>query len=176
MNPDYKRIIRAILDGYSLEPWGIHGLSHWARVLENGLKLAETTGADPAIIRLFALFHDSRRLNDETDRGHGRRGAEFASTLLGDCFDLSDEDFGRLYLACEHHTDTDFHNDPTIQTCWDADRLDLLRVWKKVDPAFLGTAAARDPQVIDWAERRSREDFVPEWVKTDWLVDNSTII
>ncbi len=36
-------ILRAVLDEYVL-PWdGDHGIAHWARVLENGLRLAEET-------------------------------------------------------------------------------------------------------------------------------------
>ncbi len=62
--PDYPLLVRAVLDGYALAPWGTHGLSHWARVWENGLRLAEATGADPTIVRLFAIYHDSCRLND----------------------------------------------------------------------------------------------------------------
>ena len=39
-------VIHAVLDEYVL-PWhGDHGVAHWARVLENGLRLAEETGAD----------------------------------------------------------------------------------------------------------------------------------
>ena len=33
-------MIREILSNYSLDVMGIHGISHWGRVLENGLKLA----------------------------------------------------------------------------------------------------------------------------------------
>lgn len=45
--------------------------------------------------------------------------------------------------------------DPTIATCWDADRLDLLRVGIRPDPARLVTEAARDPEVLEWAMARS---------------------
>ena len=161
-------IIRAVLGGYVLAPRGIHGLGHWARVLECGLRLADKTGADVRIVRLFAVLHDSRRENEGTDAGHGRRGAEFAASLRNSLFVLDDPDFERLIFACDHHTDTDFHPDPTIQTCWDADRLDLPRVFTKVDPAFLGTAAARDPGMIRWAGERSRNGIVPRYVETDW--------
>jgi len=168
MTPDYKQIVRAILDEYRLELWGIHGLGHWARVLENGLRLAETTGADMGIVRLFALFHDSRRQNDYKDDGHGRRGAEFAVSLRNKYFSLSDEDFDRLFKACESHTDEIFHDDVTIQTCWDADRLDLYRAKSHVHLDFFGTVAAKSPQITAWAERRSRAHFVPEWIVADW--------
>jgi uncharacterized protein len=64
---DTGAIIAEILRGYELRPRGFHGVVHWARLLENGLKLAEATGADRTIVPLFALFHDSRRVNDGSD-------------------------------------------------------------------------------------------------------------
>ena len=33
------------------------------------------TGANLAVIELFALFHDSQRHNEHTDPDHGKRGA-----------------------------------------------------------------------------------------------------
>ena len=75
------RVLQAIVGQYSL-PWrGTHGLPHWARVLENGLRIAEDTGADPAVVTLFAVFHDACRTNEGWDHGHGRRGADLAAQL-----------------------------------------------------------------------------------------------
>jgi hypothetical protein len=38
-----KPVVHAILKEYTL-PWhGMHGISHWARVMENGLRIAEET-------------------------------------------------------------------------------------------------------------------------------------
>lgn len=170
MDPDYPRLVRAVLSGYALDPRGTHGLAHWARVWETGLCLAETTGADPTIVRLFAIFHDSRRLNDNRDPLHGRRGADLAASLRGTGFELSDPDFALLETACEHHTDTDFHDDPTVGTCWDADRLDLSRVGKEINPAFLNTAAAKQPEAIVWATARSIRNDLPEIVKAIWSI------
>ena len=59
------------------------------------------------------------------DDGHGQRGAELAAELRGTLFDLPDADFELLYEACARHTDGLTDADITIQTCWDADRLDL---------------------------------------------------
>jgi uncharacterized protein len=36
-------LIRAILGRYTLPLEGIHGVLHWARVLENGRRLSEAT-------------------------------------------------------------------------------------------------------------------------------------
>lgn len=71
-------LMRAILDGYLLPVMGIHGLPHWGRVFETGLRPAEITGADLEVVALFAVFHDSRRVNEGTDPDQGPRGAELA--------------------------------------------------------------------------------------------------
>ncbi len=42
---DLAAILSAILDGYILSVNGFHGVVHWARVLENGLRIAEANTA-----------------------------------------------------------------------------------------------------------------------------------
>lgn len=79
-----------------------------------------------------------------TDPGHGRRGAEFASSLRGDMFEMPDGDFAILHYACTWHTDRDSTDDPTIATCWDADRLDLGRVGITPSPEFMNTEFGRE--------------------------------
>jgi uncharacterized protein len=160
-------IVAEILTDYALPPWGFHGVVHWARVLENGLKLAAVTGADRDVVTLFALFHDSRRENDGCDPDHGRRGADLAARLRGRLFDLPDAGFALLYRACERHTDALTDPDVTVQTCFDADRLDLGRVGIVPNPKYLCTAAARTPAVIEWAHARAvayhEPDLVAAW-------------
>jgi uncharacterized protein len=162
-------LVRAVLDGYAL-PWdGIHGLPHWARVLETGLRLSAETGADPEVVALFAIFHDSCRTSEGWDHGHGRRGAARAVALRGKAFELEDDRFALLHHACVHHTDGETDGDPTVRTCWDADRLDLGRVGIAPLPRFLCTDPARRPETIAWAEERSRAGHVPEVVTRVWL-------
>ncbi|MCB1209951.1 MAG: hypothetical protein KDK97_11515 [Verrucomicrobiales bacterium] len=120
-------------------PHSVHGPDHWRRVERNACILAARTGANINVVRLFALFHDSRRLNDGHDPDHGRRGADFATSVRGKWFDLPDDDFALLQYACIWHTDGHHHKDPTIGTCWDADRLDLGRVGMIPDPAYMST-------------------------------------
>ena len=141
---------------------GIHGLSHLARVWENGMHLAEATGAHKQVVQLFAVFHDSRRLNEHWDPEHGPRGALLAESWRGRYYDLGDEEFDLLYTACSLHTKARTHVDITVQTCFDADRLDLGRVGKIPDPRLLCTDAAKDPKTIDWANQRSVSGYVPD--------------
>ena len=121
-----------------------HGPAHWQRVERNGLLLASRTGADPVVVRLFALFHDSRRLNESTDEGHGKRGADFAAQLRGSLYELDDDAFELLIEACTWHTDRDFSENCTIGTCWDADRLDLGRVGIIPDAALMSTVFGKE--------------------------------
>lgn len=60
-------VLKAILEDYALPINGDHGVVHWARVFENGLRLAKETGANIEVISLFAVLHDSRRINEITD-------------------------------------------------------------------------------------------------------------
>ena len=139
-------LVHKILDQFALSPSGIHGATHWARVLANGTRLAAETGARVEVVQLFALFHDARRTNEGSDPAHGRRGGDFAREKLGRWFELGAADMDRLWDACAYHSDgRTEHPDVTVQTCWDADRLDLPRVGVRVDPAYLCTQAAKRP-------------------------------
>jgi uncharacterized protein len=122
----------------------IHGVDHWVRVERNGLYLAGKTGADPVVVSLFALFHDSRRKNDGFDPGHGLRGAEYARSLRGELTILADGAFELLLFACAHHTDRRRVDDITVAACWDADRLELGRVGIAPRERFFNTEPARE--------------------------------
>lgn len=159
-------IIREILVEYVLPVRGPHGVVHWARVLENGQRLAAATGANIEVVTLFALFHDSRRVNEFEDWGHGLRGARYAMSLRGSHIHLCRPDLELLYEACRLHTDGLTEGDVTLQACWDADRLDLGRVGITPDPDLLCTDAAR--RLIDWAHGRAMDEFEPEFVARDW--------
>lgn len=153
---DFGPIVRLARQRFTLDLHGIHGLPHWQRVREYGLRIARHSGADMGIVELLACLHDCCREDDHADPGHGPRAAEFAASLRGTLLRLPDEVFERLYLAIRDHELGLTGGDPTIQTCWDADRLDLGRVNLRPDPVFLGTEFARRIDTIDWAYRQSR--------------------
>ena len=150
-----RELVRIIRGQFALEWTGIHGAPHWSRVHENGLRLAELTGAKANVIELFAFMHDSRRLNDGHDPEHGLRAAEFARSLAGSVFELEPADLELLVTACRDHSDGRNEGDITVLTCWDADRLDLGRVGIKPHPDRLCTQAAREPGILEWAYQRS---------------------
>ena len=101
MRLDLNIVVHTVLEDYTL-PWnGAHGVAHWARVLENGLRLAEESGAVIEVVQLFAVLHDCRRFNEHHDPGHGPRTAELARSLRGEVFDLGDEHFRLLHRAAQ---------------------------------------------------------------------------
>jgi uncharacterized protein len=161
-------LLDRIFADYSLPLDGEHGPAHWARVHEHGAYLAALTGADLEIVQLFAVLHDSRRRTEDYCTTHGQQAADFARTLRGTHLDLDDDRFELLYDACARHTDGETAAAVTVQTCWDADRLDLGRVWITPDPAKLCTEPARDPALIARATRRAQAGFRPAIVDV-WL-------
>jgi uncharacterized protein len=152
-----QELIDVIREGFALSLNGIHGAAHWERVRENGLRLAPLTGADAEVVELFAYLHDSKRHDNGFDPEHGQRAAEFVQMLNGSLFTLSDADLERLVYACVHHSQDITEGDITVQTCWDADRLDIGRIGVKPRARYLCTSAAKDPEMIEWAFQRSQE-------------------
>ncbi len=141
---DRPELLELVLERGTARLGSIHGVEHWARVERNGLWLAGRTGANVAVVRLFALLHDACRLNDWHDPGHGPRAARLAAELGAQVLGVSPEELDLLCRACEGHTLERISEDPTIGTCWDADRLDLPRALITPHPRFFSTTAGRE--------------------------------
>ena len=122
---DRAALLKHLRQRFAINWRGAHGAAHWARVRNNGLMIAAATGANMAVLELFAFFHDSCRVNEYTDHDHGKRGAELALKLQGRMFEASAGEMNLLVEACTGHSDGHTEADITVQTCWDADRLDL---------------------------------------------------
>lgn len=144
MVTNWDLLWKLVTEKFHTQLYSVHGPAHWRRVERNGLLLATQTGADLEVVRLFALFHDSRRINENYDAGHGARGAEYAASLRGSAFTLDDARFELLHFACVWHTGGQHHADPTIGTCWDADRLDLGRVGIIPEERYMSTEFGRE--------------------------------
>ena len=142
----------------------IHGIEHWHQVEYNGMMLALRTGADIDIVRLFAIFHDSKRFDDGHDPEHGERGAEFAKECReAKLFEIDDARFEKLYHACKFHTHERSNDDPTISTCYDADRLDLGRVGFPQDPEKVATSLGSR------IAKQSRKERVSVFAMREWI-------
>ena len=153
--PRRRQLIEIVRRQFRLEWQGIHGVPHWGRVRWNGLAMARVNGAREDIVELFAFLHDSQRFHDGTDREHGARAADYALELNREVLRLDRPGLELLTYAVRHHSDGLLEADLTVQTCWDADRLDLGRVGKTPRVEKLCTEEARDPVLRDLAYQRS---------------------
>lgn len=153
-----KELLNLIAGQFKLDIKSEHGMPHWQRVEEIGDYLTERTGADLGVIYLFAYLHDSKRENEGHDPEHGRRASFFIKELYGkDILNISEKQLSQLTFACEHHSDSRIKSDDiTIQTCWDADRLDLWRIGAIPEPSLLNTAIAKQEETIKFALELSR--------------------
>ena len=155
----HRRALLGELQSTLVVAWsGVHGITHWARVRANAMRIARGEGdaeIDLGVAELFALLHDSCRWSDGEDPEHGQRAARRARELRGSFFELSDARLATLCEACEGHSHDQRSDCPTVHACWDADRLDLGRVGIRPDPARLATDTARRAETIDWAHARS---------------------
>lgn len=145
--PDMKEIKQFAINGWTLGE--IHGLSHWQRVERNGILLSLTMcngklcfrkEVNIKVVCLFAYLHDKCRLDNETDLKHGERAADMLHTIRDTLLkDLDYKEFSLLEQACRLHTTTHKTGNPTIDTCFDADRLDLKRVGIEPCPEKMAT-------------------------------------
>ena len=147
---DYLRteMIEYIKNQFKINWNGLHGANHWARVLHHGKYIAKRRNADLLVVELFAFLHDSCRWDDGRDLKHGERGAEFVYGINGKFFKLNDLQLDDLCFAIRHHSGGEISSNPTIQTCWDSDRLDLGRVGIIPSPKFISDVAS---EMIDYA-------------------------
>lgn len=138
-----------------------HGAHHWRLVGVTGAELLATVPeADPVVVLLFALFHDSQRETDYVDPEHGPRGARLARELVPDALpEVGSERLELLCKACDLHTKAPATDDPMLGTCWDSDRLNLWRVGIEPSPFYLSTDEAKRPERIAWAEDLQERDF-----------------
>lgn len=138
-----------------------HGIGHWNRVWENGQKLL-TPDVDPVVVHYFAYLHDSCREDDYEDLEHGARAAEWIGTIRESLLShLSDEQIDKLQTACRLHTIMQGTGDPTVDACFDSDRLDLWRVGIKPNPYKMATltGAKLARQITDEKMRELRRSL-----------------
>ena len=160
--------LSALVDAVLPRAWRrespLHGEIHWRCVAATGLELASTdANVDRAMVFCFGLLHDTRRVNEAVDPEHGPRAAEFAEELHADgVLQLGGTRFAALLEALRLHSDGQVSVDPTIGTCWDADRLHLPRVSIVPNPTLFSTRAALGPARLSAAETL-RRDGPPVW-------------
>lgn len=79
-------------------------------------------------------------MNDWADLEHGVRAADMIPTIRNTILkDFTDEEVALLEKACRYHTTEHRIGNPTIDVCFDADRLDLGRVGIVPNPKLMAT-------------------------------------
>lgn len=133
---------------FALSGWKLgetHGLSHWQRVERYGILLSMENGRfrddiNIKVVRFFAYLHDKCRLNDWDDLEHGVRSAEMLKIIWNTILkDFTDEEVALLEKACRYHTTELRTGIPTVDVCFDADRLDLCRVGITPNPKLMAS-------------------------------------
>lgn len=134
-----------------------HTVLHVERVLLFALLIGRSTGLPPEALEKLALcsvFHDTRRLDDDLDVGHGDRAAAYYRSYAVEHGHPVDEDVVRIIARHDRH-DTESEakfrgegaDDRTIllyRLFKDADALDRFRFGPNaLDERYLRTDAAR---------------------------------
>lgn len=156
----------------------LHGVAHWARVCRFGEYLARRMllpDRYAECVSVFAWTHDLARINDEGGREHAIDGACYLDTVAPIAFpSLLPEQHAIVRTAIHYHSHgcaTDeakyqgwfegLEGDrgkilDTVACCWDADRLDLLRLGFEPDPARMSTPYW--DELVPLAKRLNRFD------------------
>ncbi len=152
-------LVEYAMNNFRLDLYGEHGIGHWARVKHNADLLCNANPAlDRKVMHIFAIMHDSERVNEFEDYGHGSRAAKQLINLNGHLFDLTQAQLMQCVIACDRHTGAPANDpiaSPTILACWDADRLDIGRVGLRPHERYLSHPHSKHPNIIDQAYRRS---------------------
>lgn len=130
----------------------IHGYNHWKNVEKFGNYIADKNGADKKVISNFAFLHDIGRTAEYKEPGHGQKSAEIIKKFFSaGSLELNNQQYEKLLEAvAEHENSAAKSDDMTIQTCWDADRLDLPRVYIFPDKNLLYTAVGKSEETFDY--------------------------
>lgn len=123
-----------------------HGPRHWRDVARIGLWLVtdeQSAEIDPELVLLFAALHDTRRLDEFEDPGHGARAAHILGKYIAPMLDLGPERAATLAYALTAHDNGLVSSNPTVGVCWDADRLTLYRVGIEPHADLLSTRGAK---------------------------------
>jgi uncharacterized protein len=140
MEQKIEKIIKLAKQQFILEDHNIHGFDHWEEVEKNGIMLANQSGVDLTVVRLFAYIHDCKRLDDFQDSEHGDRSADYVREIESELDFLTKTQIDQLWEACKyHHKGVVNREDITIGACYDADRIELIRCGYVPNPDLMNT-------------------------------------
>lgn len=164
---DWGRLLGEARDGATLAQEPMHGELHWRGVAWAGLRVRELApGISPGVMVAFGLLHDCRRETDDWDPEHGERAALVAARSRPLKRLLGAEGRELVAEACRlHERGMTRHEAPAIGACWDADRVNLVRLGFRLDPRYFTILSREDGSLDDLAERtRLTYRNPPAWV------------
>ena len=120
----------------------LHG---WPHAMSSGAFAAILSQAEcPSLVKeavIGAVFHDIGRDNEREGAVHAASGADKAAVIIKEYRKLKDRD--KIIKAIKYHRDGKTSKDKLIGCIWDADRLDMLRMYRKIDLSLLTTPTAK---------------------------------
>ena len=139
MNENIEKVREYAMGHSRINKYSMHGIDHWDRVAGNGVSL-NVPGADMDVVLSFAYLHDVERQDDGYELEHGPKAAELIDQIRDSVLGfLDDKQIGMLKDACSLHTTCPRTGNPTIDACFDSDRLDLPRAGIMPDPDKMAT-------------------------------------
>lgn len=147
---------------FSLKESSIHTYDHTSRVLFHALNIAYHLGIDEDgrdALAHAALFHDTRRLDDGKDVGHGARGAKNYESYCTTHEDLNFSDLAAMIMT--FHDRDDAVGEKAIESRFGVSGVKLYRVFKDadgLDRVRLGNSAL-DPSFLRFQESQEMIDI-----------------
>lgn len=143
---DWDRLLAEARDGARLAHEPMHGEPHWRAVAWAGLRIrAHAPGVSPGVLVAFGLLHDCRRETDDWDPEHGDRAALVAARSRPLKRLLGAEGRDLVSEACRlHERGMSRPEALAIGACWDADRVNLVRLGFRLDPRYFTVLTPED--------------------------------
>jgi len=154
---DWERLLTEARDGAVLAHEPMHGERHWRAVAWAGLRISELRPDLSRIILVaFGLLHDCRRETDDWDPDHGARAARVAlrSRPLKRLAGVEGREL--VAEACRlHERGPITPASAQIGACWDADRVNLVRLGFSLDPRYF-SILSREGGTLDAVAAQTR--------------------
>lgn len=115
----------------------LHGREHLREVAMLAGRIAAELGEDVEAALVAGLLHDCGRVDDGGGNRHALDSAVLARPLLKEFFPHLDAE--RIIDAVARHADGQITEDPLAGALWDADRLTLVRLGRRVRSELLST-------------------------------------
>lgn len=159
----WPELIREVVAQAPLSDSPIHGEKHWMSVAKTAFLISDLTGyADKASLLGFALFHDSRRFYDQADPDHGLRAGVYAEQHEGLLQVMGHDKRNDIAEACSSHNWPDTSQDTFTGICLDADRINLIRLGRRINPSYMSILREEDMRaMISLTEKHMNKP--PSW-------------